>query len=122
MWVLFAALALAGSPAAKNDSYRLIAPNQPALGIRHVSGPGRSVLYVHGATFPSDLSVGYRIEGRSWADDLHQRGFDVWSFDLAGYGGSDRPASMKLTSVPRDKVPGRAMDASRQIERIVAHI
>jgi pimeloyl-ACP methyl ester carboxylesterase len=66
--------------------------------------------------------MNYRIDGKSWADDLHARGFDVWAFDLAGYGGSDRPAAMQLASVPRDKVPGRAPDVAYQIERVVRYI
>ena len=55
---------------------------------------GDPVLYIHGFTFPSAVSVGYRFDGRSWADHLHGRGFDVWACDLLGYGGSTRPALM----------------------------
>ena len=50
--------------------------------VRRWAGAGDPVLYVHGATFPSALSVGYRFGGRSWADDLHAAGFDVWAFDF----------------------------------------
>ena len=42
----------------------------PALLVRRLAGPGAPVLYVHGATFPSALSVGWRIDGWSWMDDL----------------------------------------------------
>ena len=97
-------------------------PGEPALSVHHEPGPGPSVLYVHGATFPAALSMNYRMEGKSWADDLHARGLDVWSFDFAGYGGSDHPAVMELASVPRDKVPGRAADAVHQIARVVRYI
>jgi pimeloyl-ACP methyl ester carboxylesterase len=62
---------------------------------RHVStgatGAQRPpVLYVHGATFPSGLSVGYPLGGRSWADELAAAGLDVWAFDFRGFGRSDR--------------------------------
>ncbi len=82
---------------------------EPTLLVRHEPGPGPSVLYVHGATFPSGLSVAYRIDGRSWMDDLRARGFDVWAFDFAGFGGSDRRPGVK------------DQDAATQIERVAEH-
>jgi pimeloyl-ACP methyl ester carboxylesterase len=48
------------------------------------------VLYVHGATFPSALSVAYRFGGRSWRDALCAAGFNVWALDFYGFGESDR--------------------------------
>ncbi|SDR51405.1 Lysophospholipase, alpha-beta hydrolase superfamily [Paraburkholderia fungorum] len=61
---------------------RYLPPQNPA---------GRSpVLYLHGATFPSALSVAYRFEGRSWRDALSAAGLDVWALDFLGFGGSDR--------------------------------
>lgn len=36
-----------------------------------------TVLYLHGATFPSALSIAYRFDGRSWRDALAETGFDV---------------------------------------------
>jgi pimeloyl-ACP methyl ester carboxylesterase len=122
MWEILAAayLGAAGSPPER--VFMLRNPSEPALSVHHEPGPGPSVLYVHGSTFPAALSMNYRIDGKSWADDLHARGFDVWSFDFAGFGGSDHPASLRLASVPRDRVPGRMPDAAHQIERIVRYI
>ncbi|WP_419320512.1 alpha/beta fold hydrolase [Caulobacter sp. ErkDOM-E] len=94
---------------------------EPVLLVRHEPGPGPSVLFVHGATFPSALSISYRINGQSWMDDLRSRGFDVWAFDFAGYGGSDSPPTMAADG-PGVEVPGRAPDAARQIERVVLHL
>ncbi len=93
----------------------------PALLVRRRAGPGPSVLYVHGATFPSALSVAYRFEGRSWMDDLHARGFDAWAFDFAGYGGSDRPPAF---AHPASGGPpaGRSPEAVRQLARVVEHV
>jgi NADPH:quinone reductase-like Zn-dependent oxidoreductase len=48
----------------------------------------RAVLYVHGATFPSALSIAHRFDGRSWRDALCQAGFDVWGLDFYGFGHS----------------------------------
>ena len=93
---------------------------EPGLSVRHAPGPGPSLLYVHGSTFPAASSMNYRIDGTSWADDLQSRGFDVWSFDFAGYGGSDRPRPMQDPA--RGTIPGRASEAVRQIERVVRHV
>lgn len=74
----------------------------------------RSVLYVHGATFPSALSVGFPFENRSWADDLASRGLDVWAFDFVGFGASGRyPAH------GAGPAPGRAPQAVSQIGAVI---
>ena len=123
MWEILTATALAVAATPPPEQVFLLRePGEPALSVRHEPGPGPIVVYVHGATFPAALSMNYRIDGKSWADDLHARGFDVWSFDFAGYGDSDHPASMRLASVPRDKVPGRAHGAARQIERVIRYV
>lgn len=94
---------------------------EPTLLIRHAAGPGPSVIYVHGATFPSALSVAYRFGGHSWMDDLQGRGFDAWGFDFAGYGGSDRPPAF-ADEADRGEPSGRVPDAAEQLARVVAHV
>ena len=114
-----AACTLATQPARAEDVLKLISEGgAPTLSVRHQPGKGPSVLFVHGATFPAALSIAYRIEGRSWMDDLSARGFDVWAFDMAGYGGSDRPAGMADPGT----IVGTATAAAAQIERVAAHI
>lgn len=54
----------------------------------------RATLYVHGATFPSALSIAHRFEGKSWRDALNEAGFDVWGLDFYGFGHSDRYPEM----------------------------
>jgi pimeloyl-ACP methyl ester carboxylesterase len=122
MWGILALVALAGSSAPAEQIVKLRAPGEPTLNVRHVAGRGMSIVYVHGSTFPSALSMNYRMNGKSWADDLHSRGFDVWSFDFAGYGGSDRPASMKALNLALADFPARAPKAAREIERVIRFI
>ncbi|NBP39472.1 MAG: alpha/beta hydrolase [Betaproteobacteria bacterium] len=54
------------------------------------------VLFVHGATYPSETGFDLRLDGISWMDVLALQGFDVYFLDLRGYGKSTRPASMDL--------------------------
>src|SRR5262249_51480075 len=94
----------------------------PSLFVRRRPLPGApTVLYVHGATFPSALSVGFDFGDGSWLDDWNARGFDAWAFDLAGFGESARYAAM---SEPADDHPplGRASVAARQVTDVLALI
>lgn len=80
-----------------------------------------AVVYVCGATFASEQAVGFPFDGRSWADELAAAGFDVWAFDFAGYGRSDRYPEM--FEPPRTAPPlGRAPAAARQLERVVRFV
>ena len=56
--------------------------------------PERTVLYVHGATYPASTSFDLALDGFSWMDYLAQRGYDVWLLDVRGYGRSTRPPEM----------------------------
>lgn len=89
--------------------------------LRRWPGAGDPVLYVHGFTFPSALSVGYRFDGVSWADHLQGRGFDVWACDFLGYGDSTRPALMNAPAAANPPF-GRAVQVSSQIGAVVDHI
>lgn len=83
--------------------------------------PRRAVLYVHGATFPSALSIAHRFDGRSWRDALGDAGFDVWGLDFYGYGHSDRYPEMDK---PADESTPlcTADDAANQLETAVRFI
>jgi pimeloyl-ACP methyl ester carboxylesterase len=88
------------------------------LFLRRLGAPagshGRSILYVHGATFPSALSIAHRFDGRSWRDALRESGFVVWGLDFYGFGNSDRYPEM---AVPADQNPplGLAHEAAEQL-------
>jgi pimeloyl-ACP methyl ester carboxylesterase len=83
--------------------------------------PRRSVLYVHGATFPSALSIAHRFDGKSWRDALNESGFDVWGLDFYGFGHSDRYPEMDQ---PAQNHPPLcvAQDAAQQVEAGVRFI
>lgn len=78
-------------------------------------------LYVHGATFPSDLSLFFRFDGHSWADALNDAGLNAWGLDFLGYGRSDRYPEMGDATSTAPPL-GRADAAERQLELAVRHI
>jgi pimeloyl-ACP methyl ester carboxylesterase len=88
------------------------------LPARHPHDGARVVLYVHGGTFPSALSIAHRFDGRSWRDELADAGFDVWGFDFYGFGGSDRYPEMSQPAEAGEPL-GRAEIASRQVDAVV---
>lgn len=56
--------------------------------------PERTLLFVHGSTFPASTSFDLPLGGQSWMDYIAARGFDVYLVDLRGYGRSTRPPEM----------------------------
>jgi pimeloyl-ACP methyl ester carboxylesterase len=57
-------------------------------------GPERIVLFVHGATYPSETGFDINLPGGSWLDIAASHGFDAYLVDVRGYGRSTRPAAM----------------------------
>ena len=110
------------------EQHYWIPSSRPALELflRHLppkqpSDHAPVVLYVHGATFPSALSIAYRFDGCSWRDALAAAGFDVWGFDFHGFGESDRYPEMN--EPPQNHPPlCRAPDATEQVEAVVRFI
>jgi pimeloyl-ACP methyl ester carboxylesterase len=56
--------------------------------------PERTVLFVHGATYPAHAAFDLKLDGQSWMDYIAARGYDVYLLDVRGYGKSTRPKEM----------------------------
>jgi len=54
----------------------------------------RVLIYVHGATYPSEAMLDLPVAGASMMDVLAAHGWDVWLLDVRGYGRSTRPPEM----------------------------
>jgi pimeloyl-ACP methyl ester carboxylesterase len=132
----------------REEHFRISGPHDGlSLFLRFLPAPGtriqprRAVLYIHGATFPSALSIAYRFDGesgdgksgdgkyednkyennKSWRDALNDAGFDVWGLDFHGFGQSDRYPAMNKPAT--DQAPlCVAADAADQIEAAVRFI
>jgi pimeloyl-ACP methyl ester carboxylesterase len=82
--------------------------------------PDRIAVMMHGATYPSD-PFDLRLGGKSWMDYLAERGFDVYAFDLPGYGRSTRPALMDQPAA--DSPPYmRNSDAVEALRSVVEYV
>jgi pimeloyl-ACP methyl ester carboxylesterase len=56
--------------------------------------PERTVVFVHGATYPAHTSFDLKLGGLSWMEYIASHGYDVYLLDLRGYGKSTRPKEM----------------------------
>jgi len=97
---------------------RLLAEGEPTLALRCQRAEANlgDVIYVHGSTFGAELSVLLKLDGRSWADALCEAGFNVWAFDFAGYGDSDR------YQYNNDGVVGGIEQVVPQLRRVIAEV
>ena len=69
------------------------------------SFPARKiVLYVHGATYPSETAFDLALDGLSWMDYIARRGYDVYLVDIRGYGRSTRPKEMSEPAAKNDPI------------------
>jgi pimeloyl-ACP methyl ester carboxylesterase len=77
---------------AKAPGVELFVRNKRPAGMQDFTSD-RIVLFVHGATFPSESTFDLRLDGMSWMDFIARGGYDVYLVDIRGYGGSTRPAA-----------------------------
>ncbi len=108
------------------DRYKISMPSSPLSIAVTRARPATQrfaapVLYVHGATFPSELAVGYKFDGLCWRCDLVRHGYEVWAFDFLGFGASDRCPEMTGDASAASPL-GRASSAVRQLAAVIAFI
>jgi pimeloyl-ACP methyl ester carboxylesterase len=67
--------------------------------------PGEKILlYVHGATYPSETAFDLKLNGLSWMDYIAQHGYDVYLVDLRGYSKSTRPPEMDKPAADNEPI------------------
>jgi pimeloyl-ACP methyl ester carboxylesterase len=81
-------------PAKDDSSIRLYVRNKRPEGLTQFSS-SKTVVFVHGATYPAETACDLALGGLSWMDHIARRGFDVYLLDLRGYGKSTRPKEME---------------------------
>jgi pimeloyl-ACP methyl ester carboxylesterase len=68
----------------------------------------RIVLFVHGATYPSETAFDIELPGGSWMEHVARKGYDAYLVDIRGYGRSTRPAAMN--TAPGENPPFATTD------------
>ncbi len=82
---------------------------------------GKVILFVHGATYPSETAFDLDLPGGSWMDIAAARGYDTYMLDIRGYGRSTRPAAMDAPPAANPPFADTA-DAERDIAAAVEFI
>jgi pimeloyl-ACP methyl ester carboxylesterase len=105
-WLIVAAALLAASTARADNVVtedHMIPSTTPGIELfvrnKHLSqmpapSPARTLLFIHGATYPAETSFDLPIDGKSMMDMFAEAGFDVFLVDVRGYGRSTRPPEM----------------------------
>jgi pimeloyl-ACP methyl ester carboxylesterase len=81
----------------------------------------RILLFVHGATYPSETAFDLQLDGLSWMDYIAKRGWDVYLMDVRGYGASTRPPQMSLPATENQPIVNTDV-AVRDVATVVDHI
>ncbi len=81
----------------------------------------KTVIFVHGATYPAETAFDLRLDGVSWMDYIAQRGYDVYLLDVRGYGLSTRPPQMDRPA--SESAPfGGTEEAMRDLDAVVEFV
>ncbi|MFM9884395.1 MAG: alpha/beta hydrolase [Burkholderiales bacterium] len=105
---------------ARDPGISLFVRNKAAVDKTVFTGD-RTLLFVHGATYPGEVTFDLRVGGRSWMDFLAERGYDVYLVDIRGYGRSTRSPAMSQPPEANPPFAGTD-DAVRDIEVAVDFI
>jgi pimeloyl-ACP methyl ester carboxylesterase len=127
---LVASCATAEKPSADLVMEEFRVASDPGIEIyvrnKHLAGMNRfssdkTVLFIHGATYPSETAFDLRLAGTSWMEYIARQGYDVYLLDVRGYGTSTRPAQMDKP--PQDNPPfAGAKEAVRDVDAVVDFI
>ncbi|MEI8153473.1 MAG: alpha/beta fold hydrolase, partial [Hyphomicrobiales bacterium] len=83
--------------------------------------PERTLLFVHGSTYPAHTGFDIPLGGQSWMESIASHGYDVYCLDVRGYGRSTRPAAMD--EPPQNNPPvTRTPDAVNDITAVLNFI
>jgi pimeloyl-ACP methyl ester carboxylesterase len=83
--------------------------------------PERTLLFVHGSTYPAHTGFDIPLGGRSWMDYIASHGYDTYCLDVRGYGRSTRPNAMNEPASNNPAV-ARTPDAVKDITAVLNFI
>jgi pimeloyl-ACP methyl ester carboxylesterase len=80
--------------------------------------PERTLLFVHGSTYPAHTGFDVPLGGQSWMEYIASRGYDTYCLDIRGYGRSTRPKAMAEPAQNNPPV-ARTPDAVKDITAVL---
>lgn len=104
----------------KDPGIQLYVRNKRPEGMTRFSAE-KTLLYVHGSTYPSETAFDLPLGGLSWMDFIARQGWDVYLVDLRGYGGSTRPPEMSRPASENEPIVTTDV-AVRDVGAAVDHI
>src|SRR5215472_7806137 len=126
--VLVAVFGMASASRAGTEMQEFMVPaSDPGIELyarnKHPSGAetfssDRILIYVHGATYPSEAMFDLPVAGASMMDVLATHGWDVWLLDVRGYGRSTRPPEMDKPAANSKPIVDTAT-AVRDVDSVV---
>jgi len=84
--------------------------------------PEKTVLFVHGSTYPAHTGFDIALGGQSWMDFVASHGNDVYCLDVRGYGRSTRPKAMDepaQNNPPVSRTPDAVKDVTAVLNMIL---
>jgi len=88
---------------AVDPGINLYVRNKHPQGVKKFAGD-KILLYVHGATYPSETAFDLKLNGLSWMDYIAQHGYDVYLVDIRGYSKSTRPPEMDKPAADNEPI------------------
>lgn len=83
--------------------------------------PAKTLIYVHGATYPAETAFDLQLNGQSWMDFIAEKGYDVYLLDVRGYGLSTRPVQMNRPASESAPFAGTE-EAMRDVDAVVEFV
>jgi len=105
---------------AKDPGIQIYVRNKRPEGLTQFS-PEKTVVFVHGATYPAHTAFDLQLAGQSWMDYIAAHGFDVYLLDLRGYGKSTRPKEMDQPAEANGPIVDTAV-ARQDVGAVVDHV
>jgi pimeloyl-ACP methyl ester carboxylesterase len=119
-----------GSGTAEITMEEFRVPSDPGIQVyvrnKHPSGmtqfsADKTVIYIHGATYPSETAFDLPLDGMSWMDYIARQGYDVYLLDVRGYGQSTRPPQMDKPAAENAPFAGTE-EAMRDVDAVVEFV
>ena len=105
---------------ASDPGIQIYVRNKYPTGMKQFS-PEKTVVFVHGATYPAETAFDLPLDGMSWMDYIAQQGYDVYLLDVRGYGQSTRPAQMDRPAAENPPFAGTD-EAMRDVDAVVEFV